>query len=82
MYMYLHVLTLAVALMRIESTLLMGRFITGCAREIRADLSLVEPDLGCSFALIAHSTESLIPQLQLHVGVLYLETDDGARYLE
>ena len=52
--------TFAVALMRIESTLLMGRFITGCAGEIRANLSLEEADLGCSFALIAYSTESLI----------------------
>ena len=56
-----HLYTFAVALMRIESTLLIGRFIKGCAREIRADLSFVKPDLGCSFALIAHSsTESLI----------------------
>lgn len=69
----MHALTFAVALMRIESTLLIGRFITGCAREIRADLSLVEPDLGCSLALIAYSAESLIPAL--HVGVLYLERD-------
>ena len=53
--------TFAVALMRIESTLLIGQFIKGCAREIRADLSFVKPDLGCNFALIAHSSaESLI----------------------
>ena len=66
-------LTFAVALMIIESTLLIGRFTTGCARGIRADLNLVEPDLGCSFTLIAHSTERLIPTL--HMGVLHLERD-------
>ena len=52
--------TFAVALMRIESTLLNGRFITGCAGEIRADFCLEEANAGRGFALTAHTTETLI----------------------
>ena len=58
-----HYSTFAFALTRIESTLLIGRFISGWAGDFRVDFSLDELDIGCSFALIAYSTESLILDL-------------------